>query len=133
MRSTSFPFTERQAAALGTVQRPMADVLLRDKDGNPITVAMLVDSGADVSVLSPQIARILGLKIKGGERRIFRGIGGTMVAYLHQIPITIGDLTMTLPVAIPLREVTNLLGRMGILDTCSIHLLREKVVTFEYD
>jgi hypothetical protein len=56
-----------------------------------------------------------------------------MVAYLHQIPVTIGNLTMDLPAAIPLREVGNLLGRMGILDLCNIHLLRDKIVIVEYD
>ena len=133
MRSTSFPFTRRQSPALGSVQRPMADVLLHDKSGNPYTLAMLVDSGADISVLSPQVAQILGVKIRTGQRCVFRGIGGTMVAYVHHIPVRIGDLTMDLPVAIPLREVSNLLGRMGTLDLCNIHLLRDKVVTVEYD
>ncbi len=43
---------------------------------NSLTYAVLVDSGADISVFDPQIARILGISLTSGKRQIASGITG---------------------------------------------------------
>lgn len=44
----------------------------------------LVDSGADESTFRGWIAKILGHDVYKGEKKIFSGIGGSVLAYQHK-------------------------------------------------
>ncbi len=71
-----FEFAKENSLSLGIVYRPIAKVGLRDANGELFELSMLVDSGADITILSRRIGDIMGLDVEHGEEKIFRGIVG---------------------------------------------------------
>jgi hypothetical protein len=65
---------------------------MRAHSGELFDTTALFDSGADVSMFSPSVAEILGVKVKNGRRRIFRGLGGAVEAYVHHLHFNVGSL-----------------------------------------
>ena len=55
-----------------------------------------------------------------GEEKIFRGIVGEMIAYVHKIPLFINGNEIETRVAFVLSEVPNLIGRLDIFKNFEI-------------
>jgi len=127
-----FPFSKQKSEAFGTVARPIARVTLRSASGEPFDITALVDSGADVSMFSPSVARILGLDVKRGQRKTFHSLGGAIDAYVHRINLQLGTLHLKARVAFPEVEVPNLLGRLDILGKSVLLFKDEDEVCLEY-
>src|SRR5659263_508819 len=70
-----FKFTKENSSSLGIVYRPIVKVELRDANGEPFELSVLVDSGADISIFSRRIGDIMGINVEKGEEKIFRGTG----------------------------------------------------------
>ena len=73
----------------------------------------LVDSGAAFSVFQATVADALGSEIEHGERRMFRGAGGRILAYRHVLNVRILDQAFPLTVFFSRDYLpsVNLLGR----------------------
>jgi hypothetical protein len=127
-----FPFSKQRSEAFGVIARPIARVTLTTRQGEAFDITALVDSGADVSMFSPSVARILGIEIRRGKRRTFRGLGGEIEAYLHRISLRVGDMQVRARVAFPTVEVPNILGRLDLLKNSSIIFRDQREVCFEY-
>lgn len=72
------------------ILRPVIPIEIRHKNIS-VPYEVLVDSGADICIFDAQIAEILGINVKDGERHQVAGI--TCVAedyYLHLITVGIG-------------------------------------------
>ena len=85
----------------------------------------IVDSGASCSLFSARVADELGLVLESGESKRFGGVGGSILAYRHDLPVRVMGQVMTLKVFFS-REFhpsVNLLGR----DNFFMHFL----VTFD--
>ena len=133
MGHVCFPFLKQKSEAFGTVARPFARVTLRSISGRKFDIAALVDSGADVSLFSPSVARILGIVVRQGKRKAFHGLGGGKVeAYIHKIDLELGTVRLRARVAFPQVEVPNILGRLDVLKGSSLHFIDEKEVCFEF-
>lgn len=132
MGHVCFPFSKQRSEAFGIVARPIVMVTLRSRGGKPFDITALVDSGADVSMFSPSVGRIMGIQPLGGKRRTFHGLGGTIDASLHRINLQIGHMRVKARVAFPKVEIPNILGRLDILRNSSIIFRDEKEVCFEY-
>lgn len=80
---------------------------------NELAVNALVDSGASFSVLRPEIAEDLGVILERGKKIYLTGIGGRILGYLHNLPLTLGDKTFRCKIVFsPEFNVSfNLLGR----------------------
>jgi predicted aspartyl protease len=65
------------------VYRPVIPIKLFS-DKSEITFDALIDSGADECTFPGWIAKTLGYDVYKGKRRIFSGIGGSVLAYLHR-------------------------------------------------
>ena len=91
---------------------------------------MLVDSGADIIILSRRIGDIMGVDIENGEEKIFRGIVGEMIAYVHKIPLFINGNEIETRVAFALSEVPNLVGRLDIFKNFEINFRKEEDFCF---
>lgn len=51
---------------------------------------MLLDTGADISIMSGEIGELLGIDIVAGRPHVITGVGGAVTGgYLHDIGITI--------------------------------------------
>ena len=57
-----------------------------------ITFDALVDSGADECTFPAWIVRSLGKDVHKGKQRIFTGIGGSVLAYLHSTRLELHGL-----------------------------------------
>ena len=73
----------------------------------------LVDSGAASSVFQSSIADSLGIEIERGERKMFRGAGGRILAYRHTLNVRILEQAFPLTVFFSRDYLPsmNLLGR----------------------
>lgn len=77
------------------------------------TFYAIVDSGANISLFQYEIAELLGLPVRRGERIPLAGIGGKIYGYRHQLSLTIAGQTFPCDVCFSkeLRVPLNLLGR----------------------
>ncbi|MCB4756384.1 MAG: retropepsin-like domain-containing protein [Elusimicrobia bacterium] len=69
--------------------RPVIDVTLSTKK-EQVEFSALIDSGADQCTFPGWVAEELGFKVEKGERRLFSGIGGSVLAYRHKTNIVVG-------------------------------------------
>ncbi len=125
-----FKFTKENSSSLGIVYRPIVKVGLRDANGELFELSVLVDSGADISIFSRRIGDIMGMNVEHGEEKIFRGIVGELIAYVHKITISINDREVETRVAFALSEVPNLLGRLDIFKNFEISFRKEDDLCF---
>jgi predicted aspartyl protease len=125
-----FKFAKENSSSLGIVYRPIAKVGLKDATGEHFELSMLVDSGADITILSKRIGDIMGLDVEQGEAKVFRGIAGEIIAYVHKIPLTMNGREVDTRVAFALSEVPNLLGRLDIFKNFEISFRKEEDFCF---
>lgn len=107
----------------GKVWSPFAQVEFRKSDGDFQAFALLVDSGAVVSLLRRSVAELLGIDLTAGREIELRSVGGARTkAYVHDLPIRFGtNINLTVPFAFATNEeVPNLLGRQGVFDLLQI-------------
>ena len=115
-----FKFTKENSSSLGFVHRPIVKVGLIDADGELFELSMLVDSGADISIFSRRIGDIMAVDVELGDEKIFRGIVGELIAYVHSIQMLINGREVETRVAFAISEVPNLLGRLDVFDVFAI-------------
>jgi hypothetical protein len=80
---------------------------------------VFVDSGATFSMLTVDEAARIGIEWQGGRRQmIVVGDGSYIPAFIHDLPLQIGDSRITAPIGFSERLGVgfNLLGRTGVFD-----------------
>lgn len=102
-----FPYLKREQKYY-----PIIPIFLRHKAKFIFTEA-LVDSGANTSVFHAEIAEQLGIKFKLGTKIYLGGIGGRILAYLHQVKIRIINIDFICKIAFTeeMPVSLNILGR----------------------
>ena len=128
----SFPFERRPSPLFGTVQRPIAVVELWSlKIHGWVRVAMLVDTGADYTLLPNIYAAHLGVRLKA-ECQAFdtMGIGGSeRVFLLRRWQMRLGKWERQIPLGFLTRnDVPPLLGRQACLETFKVTLFRHRTI-----
>jgi len=123
----SFPFQEVRVARNrlypnGTKLVPFIPVVLV-RAAARIPLMLVADSGADYTIVSSEIAPLLGLDLKAGEKTGFCGTTGQQqAAFIHRIDFVIEDAGGTVQYAADVafadlpRSVAGLLGRVGFFD-----------------
>ena len=84
----------------------------------------LIDSGADPCTFPGLVAKDLGFKIEKGERRLFSGIGDSVMAYLHTTLITVAKIRLAVEVYYSHQwddMPFGLLGQEGFFSRFSVH------------
>ncbi len=73
----------------------------------------MVDSGATISVFQGSIGEYLGIPIENGRRRIFQGVGGKIIGYIHEVDLQIDKIKFSCRIAFSNELATslNILGR----------------------
>lgn len=91
---------------------------------NSVDLPMLVDSGADASLISTDMGKQLNLQLAEGETiQEARGIGGGKIGFVwRNLQITIDNQTITAPVAwiVEGENQENILGRQVVFDEFDI-------------
>lgn len=134
--AVSFPFEDLGSSFFGTVYRPVAKVSLQSPKQNIWTTAwMVVDTGADFTILPRYLIQDLGISLENDcVKDTTFGVGGTQGIYLYKYKIKakIGNLERNIPLAfIDSNEIPALMGRLGFLETFDVEFLKKHQVMFK--
>ena len=115
-----FPVREVQTQ-FGPLIQPILECLVGTPHGfTPFR--FFLDTGADITMLSPSAAEFTGLNLEGAPKIRVEGIEGTgVMASLAEITLKLGDMEFPIPCLVSPNENTPyLLGRAGIFDRFNI-------------
>lgn len=134
-RVASFPFSFVGSTKLGKIYRPYAVVSAYSyatKDWE--SLEMIVDSGADYTLLPNKYAEILGIDLlKDCDVETTLGVGGAETVYQYKnLRIKIGSLELKIPAGFLERnDIPPLLGRLNCLETLRL-VFEKKESLFEF-
>lgn len=94
--------------------------------GSPITTLVLVDSGADVTMLDEALASTLGIDLTPITPQRVGGVGGTTTARLHDVMIGLCGRWVQAPVLFSPGQPTQLLGREVVFDSFDISFVHRR-------
>jgi hypothetical protein len=88
------------------------------KNRKSITTIALVDSGATISLFQGSLGESLGINLETGKKKLFQGVGGKIIGYVHPIVLEIANFKFPCEVAFSHELTTslNMLGRKGFFD-----------------
>src|SRR3989338_3167034 len=114
--SVTFKFKEYPSNIFGITRRPVAEVYFQHKNNiRWLPITMVVDSGADYTLLPKFLAPSLGISLSKDCRLIeTRGVGGANTVYLlkRRIKVRLGEYERAIPVGfLDNNRVPPLLGR----------------------
>jgi len=111
-----FRYRKEPSQITGTTLRPVAEVLL-EAGREKIELAMYIDSGADITMVSLELGKALGFKQSPNDEILeIKGVSGSGVPYiLKKANLLINGITLPIRLAWALiEEVPLLLGRLDI-------------------
>ena len=121
MLNARFPFTKVGKTYLGTIYRPYAKIKLSsEKVDEWIPVEVVVDTGADYTLLPRRYAFLLGIDLTTDclpETTL--GVGGSETIHLYKkgVKVKIGNWESSVPLGFLERDdVPPLLGRLKALE-----------------
>lgn len=116
--------------SIGLKWIPTAIVTL-STDNNKFTCEMLVDSGADITLIPRKFGEELGLNFKEDEVKEIRGIGeGTVPYIISKLKMTIGKYTFPVRIGWALiEEIPFILGRLDVFDKFNIEFKQSSRIT----
>lgn len=120
----SFPYEKEHSKIFGEIRRPVSVVSFwSNKFSRYISISLIVDTGADYTLLPFSKAEDLGINLKS-ECKIFNtlGIGGVEKVYLFpKLKMKLGEKEIFIPVGFLRRDdIPPLLGRYKCLDNFSV-------------
>ena len=129
-----FPYREEKSSILGLIRRPVAKVALWSQKSNKwLAVRMIVDTGADYTILPRYMANNLGINLEK-DCKIFTtyGVGGgERVYFLPKIKVKLGDWERIIPIGFLERnEIPPLMGRHLFLETFEALFSTNHIVAF---
>lgn len=123
--SIIFPFKEESSRVFGKVHRPIAEVFFKHTKRDiwqPVT--MLIDTGADYTMLPRFLAEPLGVDLKRDSRVIeTQGVGRKSKVFLakNKIKVRIGRSERKIPVGFLSHDyIPPLLGRQDFFETFKV-------------
>lgn len=123
-----FPFEIKSSGIFGPVSRPVAKIDFWSKlSNNWVEILMLVDTGADYTLLPKFYAEDLGINLeKDCKSYSTFGIGGTETVYvLKGIKVKLGKWEFKIPIGFLERDnIPPLLGRQNFLEDFKVVLFK---------
>ncbi len=129
-----FQYRKMESLIVGTIKRPVADILVRSEDGEWIEFHPFIDSGADITLLPYSFGIMLGLSKELKNIKELKGVRGIgLPVIITHVKMRIGEIELEPRVAWALiEEVPPLLGRLDIFDRFEIIFKeREGKIIFE--
>jgi len=103
---------------------------------NVITFDGLIDSGADECTFPGWIAKTLGHNVYKGKQKIFSGIGGSVLAYLHKTNLGLNGIEFVVDVYYSHEwddMPFGLLGQAGFFSHFEVYFnYKEKEILLKY-
>lgn len=128
-----FSFRKESSLIFGKIYRPIAQVFFLSKKNQWIESWMIIDTGADYSLLPKFMAEKLGVNLEKDCQKFYtRGIGGEEKVYLKKnLKVKIGSWEKVVPVGFLDKEnIPPLLGRQGFLETFEVLFSSNHTVSF---
>lgn len=117
---------------IGVIWRPYALVDFKTKvNGDWLPIEMVVDSGADYSLLPKRYAVLLGIDVEVDcTPKTTLGVGGSETVYLYKNQeIKIVDWQKKVPIGFLERDdVPPLLGRLGFMEVLKTVLFKHQTI-----
>lgn len=131
-RQITFAFERRPSPLFGSVYQPLAFAeLWSRKLPGWVRVAMLVDTGADYTLLPKVYASHLGIRLDR-DAHLFNtmGIGGSERVYLvRRWSMRLGPWKRQIPLGFLTRDdIPPLLGRQACLETFKLTFVRHRTI-----
>ena len=129
-----FKYRKMESFIVGTIERPIADIVMQSKEGEWIEFHPFIDSGADITLLPYSFGIMLGLSKEIGDIKELRGVRGIgLPVIITKVKIRLGNIEIEPRVAWALIEgVPPLLGRLDIFDKFNITFMeKEGKIIFE--
>lgn len=131
----SFPFKEERSEIFGKVHRPIAEVFFKHRTrGIWQPVTMIIDTGADYTLLPRFLATPLGIDLNRDCKVInTQGVGGKSKVYLvkGKIGVRIGNFKREIPVGFLSSDfIPPLMGRQEFFETFKV-VFDDFYVSFE--
>lgn len=123
-----YQWRDEISTSLGRVKRPYAEIRMMDQKSNWHAITMLIDSGADITIVARSIGELYGHNVEKGKEIDLKGIGKAGVkAYIHKMTLLIGDHEVEVDVAVAQDDsvAQNILGRKDVFDFFEIHFKKE--------
>lgn len=128
-----FHYRKESSIISGTILRPIAEVTL-EYEGQTVEIVMYIDSGADITMISLEIGKALGLKQNPDDEILeIKGVSGSGVPYiLKNADIILNGKKFRIRLAWALiEEVPLLLGRLDIFPKFKITFdEKQELITF---
>lgn len=130
MAEIRFKGKELQIPEIGQFWIPTAKVELISEKRNYLC-EMIVDSGADITLVPRSLGEFLGLSFQGEKIREIRGIGeGTIPYVIKTVETKIGNFKFESRIGVTLiEEVPLILGRLDIFDNFNIEFRQKEKIT----
>jgi len=127
----SYGWREELSSSLGKVQRPVAEIHIKDKNNIWRAITMYIDSGADISIITKNLGELFGHNLKKGKKIELKGISkGGVTAYIHKMDMLIGQDEINVEVAIAENDdIPKILGRRDIFNMFEIHFKNKEEAT----
>ncbi|MBI4130655.1 retropepsin-like domain-containing protein [Candidatus Roizmanbacteria bacterium] len=130
---TAFRFRQISSELFRVIHRPYTDVTFIGKNKKRRIVSMVVDTGADYSLLPRKDASLLGIDLaKDCTLYTTYGVGGSQTVYLYMnMKVELDTLKLTIPVGfLDSNDIPPLLGRHGFFEVMKA-CFENHVVYFE--
>lgn len=133
MKILSTPFSFKGEGYLGKIYRPNIQAFIgSNKIDELIPLEMIVDTGADYTLLPKRYAKLLAINLeKECIADITHGVGGQEIIYLckKSVRIKIGDFEKIIPVGFLNRDnIPALLGRLANLEVLKLTMEKMTIV-----
>lgn len=133
MRQISFLYLKEKSLLFGEIYKPVARVSFwSERYRSWVRFQMLVDTGADYSILPRFAAVLLGFELKKLKQvQSFGTAGEHKLFFQNKIKTKLGPFTREIPVAFSSSSKTPpLLGRQDFLETFETVFSKKKQLTF---
>lgn len=121
-KSSIFPYgiTLREGGTIDVF--PAAEIKIQSKEGEWLSVFLLIDSGAALSALPRSDASFLGINVEKGNAMYVSGVSGQPIkGWRHNLNIRFENNAMNLPfVFLDNPNTPRVLGRAGLFEKFSI-------------
>lgn len=130
----NFPFERKTSSIFGSVWRPIAIVSFWSRKINSfVDVPMIVDTGADYSLLPRYWSKNLGVDLESEcSRHETIGVGGSEIVYLlKSIKVRLGKKELAVPVGFLDKDnLPPLLGRQNFMENLRV-IFEKHITSFE--
>jgi len=130
--SVSFRYKREYVSKLGYVHRPMAQVSFWSRtEQHWQSIQMIIDTGADYTLLPRYMAAYIGLDYEQGERVKTVGLGGSQDVWLmNGVEAKVGEMKRSIPIGVVAGRVPPLMGRQDFFETFEVLFKPDRSITF---